>query len=173
MEEEPHFDDLVFCEATDAESTPGATQETTESTYAPVPPLAECIAFIMRYFNVSELCAQYMYHRAYRSKMYGANYLPWDTLLQNAIVRADRHPNFDWNAMQFGEERDYLIGEGFSFGDVPSKTFRWDDEPRRTTHAGWSLVIDKRKIKAHRQKQNKLRKKLSKNYVFTHRGLLW
>jgi len=66
------------------------------------------IVKIAEHFQVSANCANYMYHRAYRSKYKGSKYLPWTVNLQNALIKADYAYGFNWSKLQFGLEEEVL-----------------------------------------------------------------
>lgn len=60
---------------------------------------------ISSFFNVSNSAAKYMYHRRRKGLPYKKNddfnFLPWTIQLQNALVKADTVPEWDWENLTF------------------------------------------------------------------------
>jgi hypothetical protein len=63
------------------------------------------INVISSFFNVSNNAAKYMYHRRRQGFPYKKNndfnFLPWTMKLQNALVKADTIPTWNWVKLSF------------------------------------------------------------------------
>jgi hypothetical protein len=106
---------------------------------------------IENYFGVSYQCAQYIYHRALRSKRQDSNFLEWDVKLQNAIVKADKCLGIVWEKIIFGKEESELKQHGILLEDMPNTVFKWNEEEE----SEWKVVTHK-KIKRNKQSFSKL-----------------
>lgn len=86
------------------------------------------IKSISDYFNVTGACAKYIFHRALRSKrpVDDPKYLEFSVKLQNALVRADRRLDINWDQIQFNKEQEYLTAHGIIIDEQPDTVFRWE-----------------------------------------------
>jgi len=131
------------------------------------------IESIRGYFNVTDACAKYLFHRALRSKRLvdDPKHLEFSVKLQNALVRADRYLDVKWDQIQFDKEQEYLSTHGIIIDEQPDTVFRWEhpSEPTmrwvhyphdeseikwvpidtnvKTTHEEWQVVGKKKDIK--------------------------
>jgi hypothetical protein len=80
------------------------------------------------YFGISNSAAKYMYHLRRKGfpflKPDQKDFLPWNTPLQNALVRADKHTTFEWDTLQFGNEKSVLTRFGIEIYTQEQNIFR-------------------------------------------------
>ncbi len=98
---------------------------------------------IEKYFGVSTLCAQYLFHRALRSKRNDDNFLPWNVKLQNALIKADKCLGIVWEKIIFGDEEDELKKHGLYLEDMPDTVFKWI-ETEDQEDCEWKVVSYKK-----------------------------
>ncbi len=106
------------------------------------------IAELQTYFGISHICAQYIYHRALRSRRTDEKYLQWTVQLQNALVKADKCLGINWNKVFFGYETQNLLTHGINIDDMNDTVFRWTDEQNteeQNSDSEWILVTRKKK----------------------------
>jgi hypothetical protein len=80
-------------------------------------------------------------------------FLPWTIPLQNALVRADAHANFDWDTLKFGEELNLLTRHGIKVIDTDYLVFRNDVSQANKSkiydddgYGAWTVVTPKDKF---------------------------
>ena len=70
------------------------------------------ITAISSYFGVSDQAAKYMYHRRQRGLPYKNEtddlYIEWNIKIQNALVKADKISNFNWDGLEFSDDINVL-----------------------------------------------------------------
>ncbi len=85
----------------------------------------ERIEALKAVFNISEPAAKYIYHRRRRGYPYkngtDISFMPWTAKLQNALMAADKIPEFDWNALVFSEEEEILKQNGIVVDECPTR----------------------------------------------------
>ncbi len=101
---------------------------------------------ISEYFGVSEKCAQYMYHRAIRSKKKDDKYIQWNIRIQNAIVKADKCLGIEWEKVIFGKESEEFSLHGILIDEMPDDILRWNkSEEELKPDTEWITVAYKKK----------------------------
>jgi len=113
---------------------------------------------LTEYFGVSQICAQYLYHRALRSKRKDDRFLPWNIKLQNALVKADKCLGINWEKVFFGQEEEYLLLHGIKVDDQLNAVFRWTAlEESEESDPEWTLVVNKKKSKRAKNKNHAIK----------------
>lgn len=88
----------------------------------------ERIKTIMDYYCISKEAANYLYFRRRRSfpwcKKSDAKYLYWNARLQNALIEADNIIGFNWEALEFGDEENYLKKYDIIISEKEQNLFR-------------------------------------------------
>ncbi len=88
------------------------------------------ISELQIYFGISQICAQYIFHRALRSRRSDDKHLPWNVQMQNALVKADKCLGINWDKVYFGYEEQNLLAHGINVNDMDSTVFRWTADPQ-------------------------------------------
>lgn len=116
------------------------------------------IKTIISYFGISENAAKYMFHRRRRGFPWKTEddikHLKWTIQLQNALIKADTLPNFDWVNLKFANDIQLLMESGINVDDQPNvvnikKVINEED------NNGWTVVTKK--------KSNLIQKHILKN----------
>ncbi len=114
---------------------------------------------ISEYYGVSETCASYMYHRAYRSRRRDEKKMYFNLKLQNALVKADKCLGIEWEKIYFDTEVEQLEEFGITLDDQPDTVFSWNEESdskKTESNDEWITVVSKKKRKP---EDNKFTKK--------------
>lgn len=112
---------------------------------------SQSIDAIKKYYGVSDLCAMYLFHRAFRSRRNEEDkYLEWSAKLQNALVKADKCLGLEWEKVLFNQEQEELSKHGILIDEQCNEIFRWvDDKQQEDPLDEWS-VVSRKKIKKHK-----------------------
>lgn len=115
----------------------------------------EMISVIMKYFNVSQSAAIFIYHRKRRGfpfkKKGDPKFLEWTLRLQNALVKADECIGWDWEELRFGDEEKTLAQHEI-FLDKQSDKKVFQNNPNSEEDDGWTTVKNDKKIKHYQTK---------------------
>jgi hypothetical protein len=83
---------------------------------------------ISSYFGVSMPAAKYLFHRRRCGMPYKGynmpNFLPWSFQLQNALVKADVVPEWDWGSLEFDTDITTLSDYGLNVVDQSKTIYR-------------------------------------------------
>jgi hypothetical protein len=125
-----------------------------------------CVINIMNFFGISQEAATFLYHRKRRSypfkKRSDPKFLEWTLSLQNALIKADKCVDWDWDALKFGLEEQILLQHDIWIeAQSNTKIFKnvkkeKEKEKEKENDEGWTIVKDAKKIKQHQNKSLKM-----------------
>lgn len=87
---------------------------------------------IKDYFGISNDCATYLYHRAFRSRRRDDKHMDWNIQLQNAIIKADKCMGLDWSKVHFGAEEKEFANHGIIVNEMDSTVFKWTSDANQS-----------------------------------------
>ncbi len=132
----------------------------------------QTLAEISLYFNVSDACAMYMFHRAKRSKRKDDSYMKWTLQLQNALVKSDKSLGLNWESIHFGLESKELLFYGINIDELSSvETFRWVSSDGKVNDTNDAITQDDNEWITVKPKKDKSKKK-NIQYKFTSVGII-
>jgi hypothetical protein len=133
----------------------------------------QTLAEISLYFNVSDACAMYMFHRAKRSKRKDDSYMKWSLQLQNALVKSDKSLGLNWESIHFGLESKELLFYGINIYELSSvETFRWiSSDSSKVIAPADAITRDDNEWITVKPKKDKSKKK-NIQYKFTSVGII-
>ncbi len=100
------------------------------------------ISELEEYFGISQVCAQYLFHRALRARRKDDKYLPYTLKLQNALIKADKCLGINWERVMFGYEAQNLLVHGIIIDDMPDIVFRWTEDAKEYATDTYTSAAD-------------------------------